>query len=351
MPGPAVVRHVTPVPAATAAGVVAEVYEQSTREIGRLVEAVTMFSPDPVLLAATWAGFREPLMAAGRAPRVGKEAVAATVSKLNECPFCVDAHTIMLYGGGAADFAAQLLGGKAMDPAAGAHAALARWAQDVSVAAGAAVPPPFAPEEAPEYLGVLVYFHFLNRVINVLLNGSFLPGPERARQIARRVGGKVMAKNVAAVNAPGEAVGLTVPPEAALPPDLAWAAGSPPIAAALAWLAAAVDKAASGVVPAPVRDLVAAAVDDWRGEPPPVSSSWTDEPVERLPGELRPTARLALLAALAPHQVSDRDVDAFRTTRPGDAPLIALLCWSALTAARRVGTWAAASLPAARRSA
>ena len=79
---PDIVNYVDVVSPRQAAGPVADVYGQAKREIGRLVEAVTMFSPDPSLLVANWAAFREPLLANGFASRASKEAVAATVTRV-----------------------------------------------------------------------------------------------------------------------------------------------------------------------------------------------------------------------------------------------------------------------------
>ncbi|MFC4032415.1 hypothetical protein ACFO3J_13090 [Streptomyces polygonati] len=339
---PDIVRYVSTVPPRGAQGVVGEVYAQSKSEVGRLVEAVTMFSANPVVLTSTWAGFREPLLVAGHAPRLAKEAVAATVSQLNECPFCVDAHTIMLYGGGAADFANQLLDSAGVADVSGEYQAVVQWARSASTAATAAAPPPFAPEQAPEFLGVLVYFHFLNRVINVLVDGSFLPGSERAKRIARRVAGKMMAKNVGAVNAPGQAVGLRTAGAARLPADLAWASGSPSVSAAMAWMAATLDEAAEHALPAGARAVVTRTVGDWNGQAQPLSAAWADEPGRELAADERPAARLALLAALAPHQVTERDVVAYRASgHPDDAQLVGLLSWAAFTAARHIGSWSA----------
>ncbi|MYS21631.1 alkylhydroperoxidase AhpD family core domain-containing protein [Streptomyces sp. DvalAA-14] len=344
---PEIVKYVTPVAPRAATGVVGEVYSQSKHEVGRLVEAVTMFSADPELLAATWAGFREPLLATGAAPRVAKEAIAATVSQLNECPFCVDAHTIMLYGGGAAQFAGELLDSGGTQDVSGEYQALVRWARATSAAATATTSAPFTPEQTPEFMGVLVYFHFLNRVINVLLNGSFLPGSERAKRISRRVAGKMMAKNVGAVNAAGASVGLRTAPAAPLPADLAWASGSPAISAALAWVAATLDRAADRAVPTGARAVVEQAVRDWQGETMPLSAAWADVPGRDLPPAEQPAARLALLAALAPHQVTERDVVAYRIGHRDDTQLLGLLSWAAFTAARRVGSWTAAAAGAA----
>lgn len=321
-----IVKHVEVVAPKRATGLVHEVYAQSTREIGRLVEAVTMFSSAPALLAASWAAFREPLLA-GQASRVSKEAVAATVSRLNECAYCVDAHAIMLYGGGAGSFATQLLSGASGDALASDLRPFATWAETP-------VHPPFPAARTPEYLGVLVYFHFLNRVINVLLDGTFLPGPPKAKAIARRVAGKVMARKVTARNETGRATGLRS--GTPLPADLSWAAGSPSIASAFAALATET-AAATTHVPEETRTTLDRVVTNWRGESPGISAAWVNEHLHGLGRGSIPSARLALLTALAPHQVTDRDVAAFREDRPDDRDLLGLLSLSALTAARRIG--------------
>jgi len=48
--------------------------------------------PVPELLAAIWAALRESTLA-GPTDRAMREVIAATVSSLNLCPFCVDSHT------------------------------------------------------------------------------------------------------------------------------------------------------------------------------------------------------------------------------------------------------------------
>ncbi|WP_329792080.1 carboxymuconolactone decarboxylase family protein [Lentzea sp. DG1S-22] len=321
-----IVKHVEVVPSKRATGLVREVYAQSAKEVGRLVEAVTMFSAAPALLAASWAAFREPLLA-GTAPRVSKEAVAATVSRLNECTYCVDAHAIMLHGGGAGSFATQLLSGAGADGLDPALRPFAAWAETP-------VRPPFAAAHTPEYVGVLVYFHFLNRVINVLLDGTFLPGPPRARAIARRVAGRVMSGRVTARNETGRAPGLhlgTPPPE-----GFGWAAGSPAVAAAFATLANET-AAAAAHLPDEARHTLDTVVPERLGRPPGISASWVDEHLHALGRKSVPSARLALLTALAPHQVGDHDVARFRDQYPDDRDLLGLLSLAALTAARHLG--------------
>jgi AhpD family alkylhydroperoxidase len=338
---PNLYKYVNPVPRKEARGRVGDVYGQARHEIGRIPEAVGMFSADPALLAVTWASFREPLLATGLVPRRLKEAVAATVSRLNECPYCVDAHTIMLYGSGSGAVAAQLLGGVPAGQLGGEFRDLCQWVEEASNADTVPASAPFPAAWAPEVLGVLVNFHFLNRMINVLLADTFLPGSDRARKIARRVAGRVMARRIAAERTPGLAPGLQADDAAELPADLAWAAPSKPIASAFAAMAEATRSAARRAAAPEVLDAVERTVAGWRGAPPAMSASWVQEPLAGLRGADRAAARLAVLAALAPYQITERDVQAYREGGPGDGELLNLLSWAAFTAARRIGSWAA----------
>ncbi len=102
------VKHVTPVLPRQARGITSIIYREAAHEMGRLPEPVAVFSPHLDLLTATWATLRESLVV-GSAPRGLKEAVAATVAADLRCPWCVDAHTTMLYATGHAAAAESLL--------------------------------------------------------------------------------------------------------------------------------------------------------------------------------------------------------------------------------------------------
>ena len=331
-------KHVGIVKKRAASGRTAEVYKHTRSEMGLLPEAVVMFSADSEILTASWATFREPLLAGG-VPRRYKESVAATVSRLNECPYCVDAHTIMLYGGGAGSVATALLGGEPTGQFDGEFSELCRWVELASAAETAPQSTPFPDSWAPEILGVLVEFHFLNRMINVLLNGTFLPGDDRAKKIARKVTGRIMSKKINAHNVPGISPGLAAAEP--LPADLAWAAPSKPIAAAFAMLASVTDEAGRRAASPAVLDVAERTVAGWLGGPTGISTAWLDEPLAQLREPDRPAARIAILAALSPYQITDGDVQAYRVDHPGDQDLLGLLAWSSFLAARRVGSWAA----------
>jgi hypothetical protein len=102
---------------------------------------------------------------------------------------------------------------------------------------------------------------------------------------------------------------------------------------------AAVDAAGARSVPASVRDLVRAELENWRGERRGLSRAWVESAVSGLPTADQAAGRLALLAAFASGQVDRSVVRMFRADRPGDATLVELTAWASLAAARRVGTW------------
>ncbi len=223
------IRYVRAVPARAATGLVATVYGEVAREFGALVEPFTLHSPAPALLAGAWRACRATLVT-GTVPRAVKEGVAAAVSRANRCPYCVDAHTIMLDGVASHDAARAI--------AAGCDEAIRdrRVRDAVAWASASRTPgspllamPPFALHEAPEMLGTALVFHYINRPVTVLLDESPLPStaPQWKGVLRRMAGwwfGRAMAR-------PKPADPPALLPAASLPDDLRWAASSPPVGA------------------------------------------------------------------------------------------------------------------------
>lgn len=333
------IRHVTPVPPAAATGLVAQVYRQVERDFGMLAPPVSLHSPAPGALAATWAMLRETLIATGLADREAKEAVAAAVSSANRCPYCVEVHGATLVGlvrgSDAMAVATDDLGG-VRDPALRVLAAWAHASQAGDVTQRH--PPPFPTAHGPELIGVAVVFHYLNRMVNVFLQPSPLPAavPAVMRPRMRRMAGRLMASLARAHRDPGEALDLLAP--APLPADLSWAAGQPSIADAFARASAVIDRGGECAVPDDVRQLVAVTLSGWTGQPPGLGGrAWVDEALGGLPAVDRPAGRLALLTALASYQITDGVIDEFRRAHPDDRRLIELTSWASLAAARQVG--------------
>ena len=325
------VNHIEPIAPREAGGVVADVYAEARHEFGRLPEPVSMLSPNDELLAAWWATLRETLIA-GNTPRARKEAVAAAVAVTQRCPWCIDAHTTMLYAAGESETATAILADTELS-SADPNAPYVAWARGTVAPGGPAAP--FAPDDAVEYIGTAMIFHFVTRLVLVLLDETFLPGGPRAQSLARRAAGIAFARKVRASHRPGLATGRLSPRP--LPDDLGWAAASAPVAASFAALTGCLEE--SQHLPEASRNVVRRVITAWQGEPMPMSSSWTNEYTDVLPEQLRAATRLALLTSLAPHQVTDADVAAARTLLATDAPFVTALAWASWAAARRIGGW------------
>jgi len=324
------IRYVQPVMPANADGLVASVYAQVERDFGMVAPPLALHSPAPPLLAAAWAMLREPLLVPGEAGRAEKEVVAAAVSVANTCPYCVAIHTAA---------AQELVPGIDADGISSANLdspllkETAGWARSSGLRGSGQAPPPgnFA-----ELAAVAVNFQYLTRMVTIFLPDSPLP-PMTPKAIGGWVMGMLASAMTTPAPAPGESLGAL--PEARLPEEFSWAASDPRIAAALAGSAATVDEAAARAIARPVRDLLAARLSAWDGQPSGPSRAWADEAVAALSEADRPAGRLAVLTAFAPYQVTKADVAAFRSAVPGDEALITLTAWASMSAARTVASW------------
>lgn len=85
------------VPPEAATGVLADAYEQAKETMGAptppVVFQLSSIRPD---LASLLAGTSGALFRGGALPRKEKEAIATYVSALNQCPYCVGAHTLLM---------------------------------------------------------------------------------------------------------------------------------------------------------------------------------------------------------------------------------------------------------------
>lgn len=315
------------------------VYAQMKREFGSAVEPFALHSAEPRLLAGVWSACRESLLV-GRVPRFIKETVATTVSRENACPYCVDAHSIMLTALGSSGIPNTQSGIAAEDPE---WAEILRWAASTNRPDDAIIKtPPFKVEKAPELIGTAVIFHYINRMASVLLDDSPLPvahGP--FKHIFARVAAWYFSAAIKRKKTAGASLGFI--PESDLPSDFTWSQTSPHVAAAFAGLSRVMNDLGEQWIAKEVRDCVEATLKQWKGEPPGLGRGWVDAKIEGLEPGLRPAGRLALLTALAPYQVDENIVSEFRAFCPQDSALLALLAWSSFAAARKVGKWLGAS--------
>ncbi|MEU6405179.1 carboxymuconolactone decarboxylase family protein [Streptomyces sp. NPDC046985] len=332
-------RHIRAVPPPRAGGPAAAVFQEVRRDFGLLAPPVVLHAPQPPVLAAAWTMLRETLVATGSAPREQKEAVAAAVSFANACPYCVEVHGATLLGMRGGRDAAAISRGRFEAVTDPALRSAALWAAGRAGPDGLDGGADRGPHESAELTGVAVTFHYLNRVVNVFLDSSPIPPrtPAAVRATALRLLGRALGESARAHREPGRSLDLL--PAAALPDDLGWARAVPTVAGAFARAAAAIGEAGERVVPAPVRALLEKELADWDGRAPGLDGARRiEDAVAGLPRVERAAARVALSTALASYRVEESSVAPLRAAGFGDGDMVALIAWSAFTAARRAGT-------------
>jgi AhpD family alkylhydroperoxidase len=269
-------------------------------------------------------------------PRYLKEAVAVTISRKNECRYCVDAHSIMLEAGGnhalaqAASHFPQPIGDDR------ARAVVDWAAATYSPSAAILRAPPFTPAETPELIGTAVFYHYINRMVTVLLGVTPLPlKSEPFRSPLQRVAGWFFSGAVKRPKLAGES--LEFLPEVTLPADLAWAAASPAVAGAFARLSAVINELGASALSAAVRARVSERLAAWQGEPAGLTEGWNVR--AGLDAHEQAALQLALTTALMPSRVLPGIIYAFRERETTDEKLLGVLAWASFTAARRIGQW------------
>lgn len=318
-----------------------KVIEQMVRDFAA-TPPITMHISRPRIMAAIWTVGRESLVA-GPLSRSRREAVAASVARLNECPFCVDVHTGMVRGAGEGKVANAILkGNSGVAGKAGHWEPLLQWASSTLRPSAEMVhSPPFSYEDAPQLIGSAVAFHYINRMVNVFLDDSPLPLPaglERLRGAAGRVASRTLLKRIVDKSvSPGEF--LLEVEGATLAPEFGWAKANPEVAKAFAIFSAVMEKESGDSLGDDVRDLVERHVNAWNGEEMPMNSEWLDDAISPVRLESRAGAKLALLTALASYRVTDQVIAEFRQSRPTNADLISATSWAAYTVTKRISSW------------
>ena len=338
---PQVIHYIRAVPYGQRSGLVAEVYDQMMRDF-QLVPPITLHSLVPGLLAGVWTAVRESVVA-GPASRVEREAAIAAVSRINTCSFCVDVHSIALRGAGEHDVASVVARGaddKIADPQL---RSLVQWAAATRTPNAEILRnPPFTGADAAQIIGSVLMFHYINRPVNVFLDESplsLLPPVMRSfKGLAGRIAGSVIGSRTLD-NTPAPGASLSFLPEAPLPEQFQCATSNPYVAGAWARFAAVVEEAGRQSLHEQVRQLVLSHVSAWNGEEMPLSRSWVEDAIVSVSEEHKPAARVALLTALASHQVDQGTVEAFQRQQTEETDLVKVVAWASLAAVRRISQW------------
>lgn len=332
------IKYIQPVKSGAATGLVAEVYGQIKEDFGNITEPFLIHSPQPELLAGAWMVCRETELV-GKVPREIKEVVAAGISKANQCPYCVDAHTIMLTAIGEKKIA-QAISEEQYDTIAdGKMRLILEWALATNTPTASILrSPPFSRQQAPEMIGPAVFYHYINRMVKVLLGESPLPSNKSwLRNFLKQIASRMFSSTLNRPKIIGES--LRFLPKADLPNDLRWAKSASNIAAAYASFASAIEKIGNNVLPPAVLAYIQEEVDVWHGQTSELSLAWSEDEISKLDPDTQAAADLALLTAIAPHEIDKTVVLAFKKHFPQDDKLVGVISWASFTAARKISTW------------
>lgn len=330
-------RYVDAVPRRDADGVVAEAYRQISEDFF-INGSLTSRSRVPNLLAAIWVAGRETILVDDKLDRTTKEAMTATLSGINDCPYCGDMLVSLVHAGERPEDAMQIL--NEQEEAIGDPVLRDRLAWVKAVASpGSELPTvvPFSDDQLPEAIGSIMAMSDVNRFSHVVMAGSPVSEPLGISHIKRwalRIFGNELKATHSDPLVPGRALALL--PQAELPDDMHWASANPRVADAVARWAAAVEKEAEGVISQAIKKCVHQSLSVWKGELMPLSRSWVEDEVSGLSGEEKAIARFALLLAKASYQIDDALVEALLGSERDQIRFIRILAWSSFTASRYV---------------
>jgi hypothetical protein len=330
-------RYLESVPRHKAQGIVAEVYDQIAEDFF-VNGSLTSRSAVPDLFAAIWTGGRETVLVDDQLDRTTKEALTATLSSINDCPYCGDMMVSLVHAAERHDDAERILDENEeyiTDPLLRERLLWVR-----AVATPGALPPsrtPFNRKQLPEVIGSLMALSDINRFSHIVMDGSPVNAPFGLQEVKafslRLFGGELKATHIHPLE-PGRALPLL--PEAELPEDMQWAGLNPRIAGAVPRWAAAVERESEKVIPERSRRLVHDSLKQWQGEQMPISRNWVEQEVDGLDGNEHAIARLALVVAKASYQIDDGLVDEVLNYNPEQEQFLRILAWSTFTAARYV---------------
>jgi AhpD family alkylhydroperoxidase len=334
------INYLSPLGRPAAQSLVGQVYHQIKQEFGLVADPFRLHAPVPELLAGIWSVTRE-IGVARQVPWPVKEAVAAAVSQSNACPYCVEIHAAVASTRTNQPLAPLLMQGQIADITDPSLRAVVTWARATrSPGSAPLLHPPFTQEEVPEIIGVTMVYHYINRMVQIFLPESLLPSSVRSGwpgSVAWRLVGRKLARSRERERVAGAS--LPFVPTADLSSEFSWAALEPSISRALAGWAAVVEYVGTEMLAQEVRALVADFLPGWQGEQMPLSRAWVNQAVAPLSEADHAAGRLALLAAVAPHQIDTEIIRAFRGQQEADAQLVGVVAWASFQAARRIVSW------------
>ncbi len=325
-------RYVDAVPIRSATGLVRRTYDMIAEDFF-VNGSLSSHSQVPELFAGTWLGGREIVVVSDRIDRTTKEAMGATLSYINDCPYCADMLVSLVHGSGQHSAATGIFKADENDISDPQLRERLSWVRKVATEGPeAAKHAPFTAEQLPEAIGTLFTLNYVNRFSHVVMDGS--PVGNSFKNTALRLFGHELRETTERDIQPGRSLDLL--PPAPVANDLAWARPSPRVADALSRWSAAVDRESEKAISPQVRQLVKESLGAWNGEKAPISRGWVEKEIAGLSGDDYHIAKLVLVVAKASYQFDDTLVTPILRDENDQKRLIRILSFAAISASRRL---------------
>ena len=336
------VKYIPVVEYKRSSGEVRSLYDQMITDF-QITGPLLLHSISPNLMPGAWAIARETFIASNRSPREIKELVASVISKINACPFCIDAHTAMLIGKDRGELANAVFKNTLHEITDSNYRGIIEWSlANRNPTADILRNPPFSKEEAPEIIGTSLVFHYINRMVNIFLNESPLPIPhgfDTIKSRAHSLFGRVFGKNIANREPePGLSLSFLNSPAAGMV-EPAWSINNSYIAKAFSSFEFIIQCIEEESVPAGVCVMLTEFLEKWNGEEMPLDKKWINEAIKGLHEKERIFGELALLCAVAPYRITQNLVDEFFKSESDPVKLLELCSWASYSATRRISSW------------
>ncbi|MHC4353072.1 MAG: carboxymuconolactone decarboxylase family protein [Planctomycetota bacterium] len=330
-------RFFTPISIKTATGLAKEVCRQSERDFF-VNGTITSHAAAPEIMAGMWVGGRETALTNMELPAWLKKAMGAALSEVNKCPYCEDMLLSLTHGARQDNVANSLRKHEVESISDELTQKRLKWTKaSITRNSPELDSPPFSHEEMPEALGTLAVFNYTNKISDLTMDGSPVPGVFRAG--ALKIFGVELRESSAMDLEHGASLSLLH--EVEISEEFHWALPNPLVADSLSRWNHVVETAIDDVLSEEAQSQIRDNLKSWQGGQAPLSRAWVEDEIQDIREDERNKARLALIVAKASYQIDDGAIE--KVVRQGltEADLVKLGAWSALLGAKTISNWCA----------
>jgi hypothetical protein len=330
-------RYVSAVPTRKSQGLTKLVYTMIQEDFFKN-GSLTSRSKVPELMAAIWTVGRESMLVPDKVDRTTKDAISAVLSQINICPYCEDMLISLVHAGGRPETANDIFIQNDFSASDKTLRRRLEWVKAIATPGNDQIPEtPFSDEQLPEIIGTLMAMSDINRFSHVVMEDSPVPAPfgmRSVKSLALKLFGSELKVTRQVPLVQGRALDLLPPAE--LPSDMQWTKANPRVASAVSRYTQAVEHEGAKAISSTARKAIIESLNKWNGEEMPIDSSWIDHEIERLIGEDKAIARLAIVVGKAPYRVTGKMVYDVLGEDRNEERFIRILAWSSFASARRV---------------